>query len=136
MSEEQKCEHPVTEAGKCITCGEPFAAPRWTMEELLKDADRTSEFDKVFLPNFENLGRIAKLADEAWAEYDRLATENETPGFPQMPRMRLIGGRISRKPFHQIWQEVVGPAYDKAVSMGYRGDYHKWQQFVKESNRE
>jgi hypothetical protein len=133
----ENCDHFVTENGKCITCGEPHGAPRWTMEELRKimDEPEPEAFRSKYLNEWENsnIPAISKLSDETWTEYDRQATANEEPDCPQRPRLRMIGGRLLRIPFHQIWKEVVGLAFDEARKLGYRGDWSKWQQLVKES---
>lgn len=131
----EKCDHFIAECGICIACGEPVDNPRWTMEELQKEWDKPEDFQSQFMSDWKcsNIPEISQLAEQTWEEYDRRATFNEEPNRPQMPRLRLIGGRLMRIPFHQIWREVVGPSYDIARSLGYLEDYQKWQQLVKES---
>ena len=127
------CDHFITEGGKCIACGEVVENPRWTMEDLKKE--ETSEtFRAKYLNDWDsgNIPAITSLAEQTWAEYDGRATANEEPDQPQKPRLRLIGHRLMRIPFHQIWREVLGPSYDIARQLGYRGDFQGWQQFVKE----
>lgn len=144
MAEEQKpeqCEHFVTEGGKCISCGSPFDAPRWTMEDLekaLKDADCTSEYNRMYTNSAEaqQIIAIAKLAEDTWKEYDERAEANEDPQVPQRPRLRMIGGRLVRIPFYTIWKEVVQPAFLKAKELGYLGDYSKWCDEVKRTCRD
>ena len=136
---EQPCDHPVVDEGKCMKCQQPVANPTLTFDDLLKDvlsADRTTEFNKLYVVDLGEIWKIGKLADETWEVYDALATANETPGFPQQPRLRMVGGRMMRIGFHQIWKEVVEPSYFKAKQLGYRGTYHDWEQYVKEANRE
>lgn len=144
MNEElqpEQCEHFVTEGGKCITCGSPFETPRWTMEDLTKaldDADRTSEFNKMYLNSTDakQIIAIANLAEDTWKQYDEQAEANEDPQRPQLPRLRMIGGRLVRIPFYQIWKEVVQPAFLKAKELGYLGDYPKWCDEVKRTCRD
>jgi len=132
----ESCDHFITEGGKCIACGEPAGNPRWTMEELQKEIDiqGAETFQQQYLnaPDFGNFPALNSLAQQTWAEYDSRATANEEPTRPQMPRLRMIGHRLMRIPFHQIWREVLGPSYDIARQLGYMEDFHKWQQFVKE----
>jgi hypothetical protein len=129
----EPCLHLVTENGACVACGQLWDNPRWTMEELRKELD--NQDSKVFTSEWSGIPAISKLADDTWAEYDRRATANEDPQRPQMPRMRLIGQRLMRIPFHQIFKEVVGPSYEAAMLLGYLGSYSSWCRLVKESNR-
>lgn len=130
-----ECGHMVTEKGICITCGQPFENPYWTLEELQEAMEK--HHSGVFLEEFKlNLGdipAIGKLAEDTWNEYDRRATENEEPLRPEQPRLSMIGGQMIRIPFHQIFHDVVSPSYEKAVNLGYRGDYTRWCEFVKEN---
>ena len=130
---EEECPHFITECGKCIACGEPVDNPRWTMEELQKEWDKPEEYSPSYyqLPDLGNIPQIHQLAEQTWAEYDRRATANEEPNFPQRPRLRLVAGRLMRIPFHHIFKEVVGQSYDIARELGYRGDYPKWCELVK-----
>ena len=136
---EEPCQHIITEDGKCMSCGQPVDNPSLTFEDLLKDvasADRTSEFNQMYVVDLGEIWKIGKLADETWELYDALATANEDPSCPSRPKMRMIGGRITRIGFHQIWKTVVEPSYFKAKQLGYRGSYHDWEQQVKAANLE
>jgi hypothetical protein len=137
--EVDKCDHFITEGGKCTLCGEPFENPRWTMENILLEMQKPFEdeasFKLKYLNEWENsnIPQISRLAEQTWAEYDLRATNNEEPNCPQRPRLRMLGGRLMRIPFHQIWREVVEPSYFAAQTLGYLGDYRKWEALVKDS---
>jgi hypothetical protein len=128
---EEKCEHFITERGKCIACGELVANSRWTMEDLQKEFDKPDDFQRQYLTDLGNIPEIHRLAEQTWEEYDSRATANEEPNCPQRPRLQMIAGRLMRIPFQQIFKEVVGGAYNLALEFGYRGDYSKWCQLVK-----
>jgi hypothetical protein len=136
-SPDEKCDHFITEEGKCISCGQPWDSPKWTMEELQKewDSNLSINLDDKILPGASNIPAICSLAEQTWQDYRRRAASNEDPQRPQVPRLRLVGGQLMRIPFHYIFKEVLGPSYDCARSLGYLGTYEKWCQFVKESQR-
>src|SRR5271157_2036033 len=103
MPAELPCKHMVTEKGKCIDCGEPCENPKWTMENLRQQYERPEMgFVNIYLNDLGNIPAICELAKNTWEEYDRRATYNEDPNRPQVPRLRMIGGRLMRLPFHQI----------------------------------
>lgn len=132
----EKCPHFVTDEGKCITCGESCDNPRWTIEgpeKFVREIYQETSVKEQFFPDLGNIPGICQLAQATWEEYDQRATANETPNQPQMPRLQMIGGRLMRIPFHQIWREVVSPAYLKAKELGYLGTYQRWEELVKES---
>ena len=128
----EKCDHLITEEGKCITCQQPWDSPRWTMEELQKEWDGQWSVD-LDTRSSSNIPAICNLAEQTWEEYKCRATSNEDPKQPQLPRLRLVGGRLMRIPFLWIFKEVLGPSYDYAKGLGYLGTYERWCQFVKES---
>lgn len=156
MADEVECPHLISEGGKCIDCGEPAPDARWTMEDIdaginhveedpvieTSTSETFKEGDKVLQAKDEHfrqeyidsgIPQIIKLAEETWAEYERRATENEEPGHPQTPRMRLVGGRFMRIPFHHIFREIVSGSYEKARGFGYLGSVEAWSRCVKEA---
>jgi hypothetical protein len=157
LADEKDCPHLISEGGKCIDCGADAPAARWTMEEIdegineIEDpvietstSENFKEGDKVlsdgpaaeyFREQYATSGipQIIKLAEETWSEYERRATENEEPGRPTTPRMRMIGGRFMRIPFHQIFKEIATGSYDKARGFGYLGSYDAWCRCIQEA---
>ena len=134
--ESSDCPHLIADDnGNCVDCGKPIDNPEFHTSEF-PNWNKNKFMDTYCLPDLGNIPAICQLADDTWKTYDARATANETPGYPQMPRMQLVDGRWMRIPFQQIWQEVVGGAFDHAKQLGFLGDWASWQRLVKDCNRE
>ena len=118
----------VNEFGNCIDCGKKIDNPEYTITGL-----KAPLSGEMYLPDLGNILAIAQLAKKTIDEYDELAKSNEDPQVPSRPRLRMIGGQFYRIPFRRIWNEIVAPSFFHAKRLGFRGNYSKWCEHVKES---
>lgn len=75
---------------------------------------------------------LIKLTSEVVHTYNRLRQENIDPKNPNLPRMRVIGGRILRLPHAMMFRELSDASYDRALGFGYDGTYERWCALLRE----
>lgn len=132
------CPHIIADAnGNCITCGEVLENPLTTLENFQQQIEAT--FGKVFIVKSINAGleadipAICTLAEEALAETKIAEKENQDPLEPSRPRIQIVGDMLMRIPFQTIFNDVALPYFHKARKLGYRGNFVRWIQFVRDA---
>jgi len=118
------------EKKNCIDCGKPIESPEFTVARIGPPLP-----PDAVISDLGNIVAIAKLAQETIAEYDQRAHENEDQKNPKLPRLRFIGGSFFRIPFLTMWNETVAPSFFHAKRLGFRGNYTRWCEMVKESRQ-
>ena len=122
MSTKEECLHTdITDEGVCTGCG--------------LDVNSDEFYDALPpIPEPLELGDIMgiiRLATKTAEEYVELIKKNADPNHPEKPRLRLVAGMVMRLPDTAFWSTVLIPSFKTAKSLGYRGDYDKWETICK-----
>jgi hypothetical protein len=120
---DEKCLHlDVTNDGICTSCGINIGS-----EEFFNSLP-----DAPAEPQLGDLMGIIRLAEATVTRYFEHKKDMSDPTHPDQPRLRIIGKTIIRVPDSVVWKEVVKPAFAKAVKLGYKGTYSRWNEICRE----
>ena len=84
-------------------------------------------------PNLGDIMGICKLLDATALIYTNLVRRNADPQNPSQPRLRIVGGQLTRLPHKVFFHDLVGPSFMKARRLGYRGTYQRWGELLREA---
>jgi hypothetical protein len=84
-------------------------------------------------PNLGDIPGIVRLIESTAKTYAEMVKDNTDPAIPTLPRLRLIGGQFVRIPHKAFYKLSLGPSYNSAKALGYRGTFERWTEIVQEA---
>lgn len=111
----------------------PCVIPDETMEHCLDCGRRMEVVPEVEPPNLGDIAGIARLISATAKTYAQLVKDNTDPKNPDLPRLRMVGGKMLRIPHKSLCKETLAPSYATAKALGYRGSLERWGEMVWEA---